>query len=293
VTEIPSQEVEKPKLPDTPEVKKKEPETIQSPETEQEPQEIKEEPPGTETTEQQPMKRSADDLESRLIRPRKRKINYRRLSLEVGSITIMVVAGGYFLWSIYSYMSIKEPRAKTPPSKEVSGPALSGSSIPTNTTANVSIPQETNRRETEHSSVISKEKTEVVLPTPSNLLPSDAVIEETLEIGKIKGLLENIRQANLQKNIDLFISCYATDFKDREGKKKVTLAYWKKFDYLDLSYNLKNPSISSDTAKARVEWLIKISPKTGSQLQESKTILDVTLKKEEGGWKIKEVKQAG
>jgi ketosteroid isomerase-like protein len=205
----------------------------------------------------------------------------------------MVVAGGYFLWSIYSYMSIKEPGAKTPPSKEVSGPALSGSSIPTNTTANVSIPQETNRRETEHSSVISKEKAEVVPPTPSNLLPSDAVIEETLEIGKIKGLLENIRQANLQKNIDLFISCYATDFKDREGKKKATLAYWKKFDYLDLSYNLKNPSISSDTAKARVEWLIKISPKTGSQPQESKTILDVTLKKEEGGWKIKEVKQAG
>lgn len=293
VTEIPSQEVEKPKLPDTPEVKKKEPETIQSPEAEQEPQEIKEEPPGTETTEQQPMKRSADDLESRLIRPRKRKINYRRLSLEVGSITIMVVAGGYFLWSIYSYMIIKEPGAKTPPSKEVSGPALSGSSIPTNTTANVSIQQETDRRETEHSSVISKEKTEVVRPTPSNLLPSDAVIEETLEIGKIKGLLENIRQANLQKNIDLFISCYATDFKDREGKKKATLAYWKKFDYLDLSYNLKNPSISSDTAKARVEWLIKISPKTGSQPQESKTILDVTLKKEEGGWKIKEVKQAG
>jgi ketosteroid isomerase-like protein len=293
VTEIPSQEVEKPKLPDTPEVKKKEPETIQSPEAEQEPQEIKEEPPGTETTEQLPMKRSADDLESRLIRPRKRKINYRRLSLEVGSITIMVVAGGYFLWSIYSYMGIKEPGAKTPPSKEVSGPALSGSSIPTNTTANVSIPQETNRRETEHSSVISKEKTEVVPPTPSNLLPSDAVIEETLEIEKIKGLLENIRQANLQKNIDLFISCYATDFKDREGKKKATLAYWKKFDYLDLSYNLKNPSISSDTAKARVEWLIKISPKTGSQPQESKTILDVTLKKEEGGWKIKEVKQAG
>ena len=113
------------------------------------------------------------------------------------------------------------------------------------------------------------------------------------EIENIKALLENIRQANLQKNIDLVISCYATDFKDREGKKKTTLTYWKKFDYLDLSYDLKNPSISADTAKARVEWLIKISPKTGGQPQESKTILDVTFKKEEGDWKIKEVKQGG
>ena len=89
------------------------------------------------------------------------------------------------------------------------------------------------------------------------------------------------------------MSCYAADFKDREGKKKTTLAYWKKFDYIDLSYDLKNPLISGNTAKAKVEWVIKISSKTGSQPRESKTILDVTLKKEEDSWKIKEVKQGG
>ena len=165
-------------------------------------------------------------------------------------------------------MVTKNSKAKTPPPAEISSPVLPSPPTPTTATSNVSIPQETEKRE-------------------------DAVVTETPEIGKIKGLLENIRQANLQKNIDLFISCYATDFKDREEKKKATLAYWKKFDYLDLSYDLKNPSISPDTAKARVEWVIKISSKTGSQPQESKTILDVTFKKEEGGWKITEVKQGG
>jgi ketosteroid isomerase-like protein len=157
----------------------------------------------------------------------------------------------------------------------VSGPALPKSSAPTNATATVSIPKET------------------APPPASNTTPSDVALVEALEVEKIKSLLENIRQANLQKDIDLFISCYASDFKDREGKKKATLDNWKKYDYLDLSYDLKNPLISGDTAKAKVEWLIKTSSKAGGQPQEIKTTVDVTLKKEEGGWKIKEVKQVG
>jgi ketosteroid isomerase-like protein len=108
----------------------------------------------------------------------------------------------------------------------------------------------------------------------------------------IKTLLENIRQANLQKDIDLFISCYASDFENLQGRKRATLAYWERFNYLDLSYDLKDSSISVETAKARVEWLIKTSSKGGGRPQQNKSILDVTFKKEGGGWKIKEVKQA-
>lgn len=233
---------------------------------------VKEETIPTEIPEQQTNKKLADDLERRLKLPRGRKRDYRRLFLEAGSIAIMVLAGGYFLWSIYSHM-IKEPGSKTPHSKEIESSVLPKSSSPINATATASIPQET------------------VPPPSSDATPSDLALVETLEVEKIKDLLENVRQANLRKNIDLFLSCYASDFKDREGKKKDILDNWKKFDYLDLSYDLKNPSISGDTAKAKVEWLIKISSRAGGQPQENKTILDVTLKKEEGVWKIREVKQ--
>ena len=274
VTETLAREVKKPKLPDTHEVKKKEPETVQTPQAKKELQEVKEEFPETEIFEQQPPKRPAEDSESRLIRPKKRKIDYRRLSLEVGSASIMVLAGGYFIWSIYTHF-IKEPGAKTTSSKEVSAPVLPKTSTPANATATVSIPKET------------------APPPASNTTPYDVALVEALEVEKIKDLLENVRQANLQKDIDLFISCYASDFKNREEKKKATIDNWKKFDYLDLSYDLKNPLISEDIAKAKVEWIIKISSKPGGQPQEIKTMMDVTLKKEEGGWKIKEVKQGG
>jgi ketosteroid isomerase-like protein len=53
---------------------------------------------------------------------------------------------------------------------------------------------------------------------------------------------------------------------------------------------LKDPSVSAETAKARVEWVIKTSSKSGGRPQENKSVLDVIFKKEEGGWKIKEVK---
>jgi ketosteroid isomerase-like protein len=139
----------------------------------------------------------------------------------------------------------------------------------------------------EESSSIPKEA--VPSPPDTSKLPST----EIQEIRNIETLLENIRQANLKKDIDLFISCYASNFKDREGKKRATLAFWTKFDYVDLSYDLKNSSISGDTAKVKVEWLIIISSKTVKQPQKSKANLDVTLKKEEGGWKIEEVKQTG
>ena len=267
VTETQAREAEKFKAPDSDEVKKKETEIIQRPEAKKKVEEVKEESLETDIFEKHPTKRPSDDLEGRFIRPKKRKIDYRRLSLELGGASIMVLAGGYFIWSIYTHF-IKEPGAKTQHAKEVSSPVLPKSSVPPNATATVSIPKET-----------------AVTP--------DAALVEALEVEKIKSLLENIRQANLQKDIDLFISCYASDFKDREGKKKATLDNWKKFDYLDLSYDLKNPLISGDTAKAKVEWLIKTSSKAGGQPQEIKTIMDVTLKKEEGGWKIKEVKQVG
>ncbi len=295
VTQLPLQEEEKPELQEPSEVdlgpspllspeekdsggfervEEKEVETSPAPEVVS-----KEAPPLTETPEYQPTKRLSDDSESKLSVSKKRKIDYRRLFLEAGAITIMAVAGGYFLWSVYSHMS-KETGPKTLHSKEVLSSALLTPSMATDASTPASILKKNDQSEIKQNPTIH-----------SN--PSDEAVAETVEIEKIKRMLETIRQANLKKNIDLFLSCYCTDFKNREVKREATLENWKKFDYLDLSYDLKNPSISGDTAKAKVEWLIKIFRTTGGKPQESKTILDVLLKKEEGEWKIKEVKHGG
>jgi uncharacterized protein YbaR (Trm112 family) len=239
----------------------------------------------TQTSKQQPPKTPADDSERKLSLSTKPKKDYRRLFLEVGGITIMALAGGYFLWSVYSNLIRKEPEPRTLISKGAVSQILPASSSSTNPVKTGMESGESKAKE--ESSSISKE----AIPSPPDT--SKPPSTEIQEIRKIETLLENIRQANLKKDIDLFISCYASNFKDREGKKKATLTFWTKFDYLDLSYDLKNSLISGDTAKVKVEWVIKISSTTGREQQKSKANLEVKLKKEEGGWKIEEVKQAG
>jgi len=126
------------------------------------------------------------------------------------------------------------------------------------------------------------------IPSPQSQSP----VSEKKEAEKIRSLFENIRQANLKKNIGLFMSCYSHDFEDKEGKRLAVLETWENFNYLDLSYRLKKQTSTGDTADVRVEWLIRTSPKAGGQPQDSRTVLNVTLSREEGNWKIKATRSA-
>jgi ketosteroid isomerase-like protein len=140
----------------------------------------------------------------------------------------------------------------------------------------------------------SSSSSQEVTASPPNALPSQnrATATESEEIEKIRKLFENIRQANLKKNIGLFMSCYARDFEDKKGKRLATLEAWESFNYLDLSYDLKKQTITGDMADVSVEWLIRTSPKAGGQPQDSRTVLNVTLSREEGNWKIREIKSS-
>ena len=236
-------------------------------------------------------KKSADGLLERVTLLNKLKKNYRRLGFEVGSILIMVLAGGYLIWSVYSYLTKpKPPESRAPISKEVNQ-ISSNSASPTPPAATAAVQGES--KNTEEPPPIPKEAPPASPPPPDvPKIPDLAKTPsaETQEAGNIKALLENVRQSNLKKDIYLFVSCYASDFENMETRKRATSAYWDKFNYLDLSYDVRELSISVETAKARVEWLIKTSPKGGDQSQQNKSVLDVAFKKEDGKWKIKEVK---
>jgi ketosteroid isomerase-like protein len=132
---------------------------------------------------------------------------------------------------------------------------------------------------------------ETVSPLPTRAFPkSPPAATKDLDVEKISVLFENIRQANLQKDIDLFVSCFSHDFKGMEAKRRDTLRMWENYNYLNLSYQLKKQTVSGDTANVALEWLVRTSRKTDGQPQDGRTLLDVTLKREEGLWKIKEIK---
>jgi len=115
---------------------------------------------------------------------------------------------------------------------------------------------------------------------------------ESQESKKIGFLFENIRQANLQKDIDLFMSCFSRDFSDKEGKRRDTLKMWKTFNYQDLSYELKKLTFLDDTAEVKLEWVVTASEKLSEKPHNGTILLDVSLTREDGCWKITKIKPA-
>jgi ketosteroid isomerase-like protein len=55
---------------------------------------------------------------------------------------------------------------------------------------------------------------------------------------------------------------------------------------------LKRQTVTGDSADVRLEWLAKTSQKSSGKMQDGRTVLDVTLKREDGHWKIAEIKPA-
>ena len=142
-----------------------------------------------------------------------------------------------------------------------------------------------------HSQSSGPAPVDIVTPLSTPLPPQDPpppLKDQGVE--KITSLFENIRRANLGKNIDLFMSCFSRDFNGMERKRQDTLKMWESYSYLDLSYDLKRQTITGDSADVRLEWLAKTSQRSSGKIQDGKTVLDVTLKREDGHWKIAEIK---
>jgi len=236
---------------------------------------------GVTTDEQSFSETFPKEIKREVTRSGKIEIRIPSFSYRNVSIIILILIGGYLVWSIYSsYVSPKKPDTIASPSTETIGHLPFR---PTASTEPMKPPME--------AKIVTNDKLEkgtAVFPSAPTSLKTPVSGRE--EIENIKRLFENIRQANLKKNIDLFMSCYSAGFKDQEGKKRETLKNWENFTYLDLSYNLKEHTISGDTAGIRVEWFIHFYHQAGDQPQESKTVLDVTLNREPGGWKIKNIR---
>jgi hypothetical protein len=127
------------------------------------------------------------------------------------------------------------------------------------------------------------------LTAPERHKFSSSEDEESKRIGF---LFENIRQANLQKDIDLFMSCFSSDFSDKEGKRQDRLKVWETFNYQDLSYELKGLTLLGDAAVVKSEWIVVTSEGVGGKPHNGTTLLDLTLRREDGCWKITRIKPA-
>jgi hypothetical protein len=215
------------------------------------------EPSSIEAIEKGPAKELPEDKKEKAFKLEKRKKSFFYSLHGILSIILLLMVAIYFL--ITQFLTGERVGPGTPGSKKT-----------------IELAEK-------ESSTVSKKASPAI---PSSALP---VVLLPQEIQKILDLLENVRQANLRKNIDLLMSCYASDYKDLEERRRTALQSWSKYNYLDLDYVLKVESVSIDSAKARVEWRIRSIPVTGGQSEEGKSVLNAIFQKEKNEWKIKEV----
>jgi hypothetical protein len=80
-----------------------------------------------------------------------------------------------------------------------------------------------------------------------------------LEGEKVREILEQIRQAQLTKDINLFLKAYAPSFPNLNQKKGSVLKTWQQYDYLDLRFQVENiHQKDAHTIVARVTWDITL-----------------------------------
>jgi hypothetical protein len=91
--------------------------------------------------------------------------------------------------------------------------------------------------------------------------PIQATLEPrvVLEGEKVREILEQIRQAQLTKDINLFLKAYAPSFPNLNQKKGSVLKTWQQYDYLDLRFQVENiHQKDAHTIVARVTWDITL-----------------------------------
>ncbi len=135
-------------------------------------------------------------------------------------------------------------------------------------------------------------QTEAVAP-PSPGLPAAEAPAPSEELqGELQKVLGVLREAQLSKNIDQFMSVYASSFPNADQKRKDIQASWNNYDYTNLVFTVdKVQSIDANNALAWVTWYMDVKNRATQELSSASQAYQVRFVKEKGNWRISELKE--
>ena len=96
---------------------------------------------------------------------------------------------------------------------------------------------------------------------PSNVPQTQQSVRSTdiAEREEVRGLLDQVRKAQLGKDINLFLQAYSPTFPNLAEKKASLLKTWQKYNYLDVDFNIDNiQKKNSHTIIAKFVWDITL-----------------------------------
>jgi hypothetical protein len=125
------------------------------------------------------------------------------------------------------------------------------------------------------------------LPAPGPAPSAEAILKEQLQ--KEFAVL---REAQLRKDIVLFMSVYSLTYPELDDKRTKTLKSWERYDFTNLVFTVdKLQSIDPDNAVAWVTWYIDTRNRRTQDLASSSQTFQVRFAKELGKWRIRSLEE--
>ena len=100
-------------------------------------------------------------------------------------------------------------------------------------------------------------------------------------------MLQNMRAAQLKKDIDQYLNYYSTNFPALDKKRQITAKNWELYDYLDLEYKIDEVKLLiTGNASALVTWKIKYRNKGSAEIKYITQKFNIMLSNESDKWRI-------
>jgi hypothetical protein len=124
-------------------------------------------------------------------------------------------------------------------------------------------------------------------PAPEPAPPAEANLKEQLQKE-----LSILREAQLRKDIVLFMSVYSLTYPELDDKRTNTLTAWNRFDFTNLVFTIdKIQPIDPDNAIAWVTWYIDTKNRRTQELSSASQTYQVRFAKELGKWRIRSLEE--
>ncbi len=124
-------------------------------------------------------------------------------------------------------------------------------------------------------------------PPASSSQPPGASLNE-----EVQALFNTLREAQLKKDLNLFLSCYASTFPGLAEKRQKTQAAWEQFTFTNMFYFLDEVTAPEpDQARVRVTWELQAQDRRTQEILTASQGFLVELKREGGKWRIAAVQE--
>jgi hypothetical protein len=110
------------------------------------------------------------------------------------------------------------------------------------------------------------------------------------ERDELISLLNRVREAQYQKDLQLFLSSYAPTMPELAKKRELALAIWQRFDYLDMHYHVSELAAAGATAiRGKITWDIKARDRKTAAIRAFAKSYRVEFSKQSGQWLISDL----